>query len=111
MCRVKKPWFCVEKDGYPLTAWLLILDDSHAPEAPARLGLDLPLLMFNPGLDQPPPGTGEGLRERVIPAGTGVPIGSEQTQRLARGSGDCVTKQWGRGGRDGGDCCCAGEDK
>ena len=74
MCRVKNPWFWVEKDGYPLAPWFLILDDSHATEPPPMLaGLDRPLLMFKPGLDQPPPGTGDGLLESVIP-GTGVPI-------------------------------------
>lgn len=36
-------------------------------------GLDRPLLMLRPGLDQPPPGTGEGLREIVI-GKPGVPM-------------------------------------
>jgi hypothetical protein len=45
-------------------------------------GLDLPLLIFKPGLDQPPPGTGEGLRERDIPT-VGVPIRSRRVRALA----------------------------
>lgn len=72
--RVKNPLFWVEKEGYPLGLWCLILADSHAT-GPADMlpGLDLPLFMLRPGLDQPPPGTGDGLRERVMP-GPGVPI-------------------------------------
>lgn len=79
MWRVKKPWFCVEKDGYPETPWVLSLADSHVtlpllgPEKDAFAGLDRPLeLRFSPGEDHPPPGTGEGLRLNDI-AELGVP--------------------------------------
>lgn len=72
--------------------WFLILAESQATGPPLRFtGLVRPLWMFNPGLDHPPPGTGEGLRERDIP-GAGVPkwwtvstnAGSRQTEGPAR---------------------------
>lgn len=71
MCRVKKPWFCVAKEGYLLAPELRDRAKSPAWDAPPFVspydldGLDRPLpLMFRPGLDQPPSGLGEGLRDR-----------------------------------------------
>lgn len=57
----------------------LILAVSQGVEAPLEaekplLGVVRPLvLMVKPGLAQPPPGIGDGLRERDIPAVLGVP--------------------------------------
>jgi hypothetical protein len=79
MCRLKKPLFWVEKDGYPLSPALFSLADSHMTGVPfdpgyPLVGLDRPLvLIFNPGLDQPPPGTGDGLRDKDISV-VGVPV-------------------------------------
>lgn len=66
-----------------LTPRFLILDDSQAPPwfAETLAGLDLPLLRLRPGLDHPPPGAGDGLRERVIRPG--VPVAKSKAQRLA----------------------------
>lgn len=70
--RVKKPWFCVAKEGYPLFPMFFMRADSHTtwfPLGPGKAvaGLDRPLvLMLRPGLLHPPPGPGEGLRERDI---------------------------------------------
>ena len=68
-----KPLPCVENDGYPLTPLLLALADSQVtlvapPLAPYDFaGLDRPLTVAygfaSPGLDHPPPGRGDGLRE------------------------------------------------
>lgn len=68
MCRVKKPWLCVENEGFPLRLFVfLVRADSQTAGRPLALaGLDLPLLILRPGLDQPPPGTGDGLRESDI---------------------------------------------
>ena len=82
MWRPKKPWFLVEKEGYPVAeaAPFFSLDDSHMtgvpldPGNPLVVGLDRPLAMLRPGLAQPPPGTGEGLRDRDIGV-VGVPGG------------------------------------
>lgn len=71
---MKKPLFCVENDGYPLTPSVLAFADSHVtllpPFAPRYdfPGLDLPLPyeLFNPGLAHPPPGLGDGLRDSDI---------------------------------------------
>ena len=73
----------------------MILADSHVtlpllgPVREAFAGLDRPLeLIFKPGEDQPPPGTGEGLRLKDI-AEFGVPgtnrelISGERPDRLA----------------------------
>lgn len=62
----------------------LILADSQDAELPPTLaGLVLPLFIFKPGLDHPPPGTGDGLRDRDI-GSAGVPIRKgQETQRLA----------------------------
>lgn len=90
MCRVKKPWFWVEKDGYPFIPTVLILL-SQGVEAPLDaekplLGLDRPLvLMVRPGLAQPPPGIGEGLRESDI-AVFGVPVAMKEHELSASGS-------------------------
>lgn len=79
MCRVKKPWFCVENDGYPLTPWLLSLADSQVtllpfPRVPPLAGLERPLVFISrPGEDHPPPGTGEGLLLKDM-ARFGVPV-------------------------------------
>ena len=54
----------------------LILLDSHdaEPDEGPLAGLDRPLtLMLRPGLAHPPPGTGDGLRERDIGV-AGVPV-------------------------------------
>lgn len=40
-------------------------------------GLERPLLIFKPGLDHPPPGTGDGLRDRDI-GSAGVPVTKDQ---------------------------------
>jgi hypothetical protein len=66
MCLVKKPWFCVAKEGYLLAPELRECWDEAPFASPYALdGLERPLpLMFSPGLDQPPSGLGEGLRER-----------------------------------------------
>lgn len=74
MWRLKKPWLCVANDGCPLTPICLILADSQdtGPEDGALAGLDLPLFIFRPGLAQPPPGTGDGLRDNDIGV-AGVP--------------------------------------
>jgi hypothetical protein len=77
--RVKKPWFCVAKEGYPLFPMFFMRADSHTtwfPLGPGKAvaGLDRPLvLMLRPGLLHPPPGPGEGLRERDIWK-PGVPV-------------------------------------
>ena len=79
MCRVKKPWFCVENDGYPFLPILFMRADSQTtwfPLGPGKAvaGLDRPLvLMLRPGLLHPPPGPGDGLRERDIWR-PGVPV-------------------------------------
>lgn len=97
MCRVKKPWFCVEKDGYPFMPVDLILAVSQGVEAPLEgektlFGLDRPLvLMVKPGLAQPPPGIGDGLRERDIPAVLGVPAAFKEHEMSV--SGPC--RFWG----------------
>lgn len=78
ICRVKKPWLCVEKEGYPLFPLFFNREDSQTTGLPFLLeypaaGLDRPLvLMFKPGLDHPPPGTGEGLLDSDM-AEFGVP--------------------------------------
>lgn len=66
MCLVKKPWFCVAKEGYLLAPVMRWWWDALPFESPYALaGLERPLpLIFRPGLDQPPSGLGEGLRER-----------------------------------------------
>jgi hypothetical protein len=80
---VKKPWLCVENDGYPPAEPIVFnLADSQMTGVPFEeyplTGLDRPLeLMFSPGLDQPPPGTGDGLRDRDIGVlGVPAPEGS-----------------------------------
>ena len=71
MCRPKKLWFLVANEGYPAPPPFFSLDDSHMAGVPldpgnALVGLDRPLAMLRPGLAQPPPGTGDGLRDRDI---------------------------------------------
>ena len=71
MCRLKKLWFFVEKEGYPVPRPFFNLDDSHMADVPldpgnALVGLDRPLPMSRPGVAQPPPGKGDGLRDRDI---------------------------------------------
>lgn len=86
MCRPKKPWLLVENEGYEGPAPFLNLDDSHMAGVPrdpgnAVAGLDRPLdEMLRPGLAQPPPGTGDGLRDRDIGV-FGVP--SNKTERMS----------------------------
>lgn len=90
------PCFCVENEGYPPPPTpappgplplrppaLFNLDDSHMTGVPLDAvkpldGLDRPLAMLRPGLAQPPPGTGDGLRDRDIGV-VGVP--GEEGQR------------------------------
>jgi hypothetical protein len=86
MCRPKKPWFLVENEGYPVPPPFFNLDDSHMTGVPLdpvnpRVGLDRPLAMLRPGLAQPPPGTGDGLRDRDIGV-VGVPGETSQKERL-----------------------------
>ena len=50
--------------------------DSHCTGPPLTAGLFLPLLRFRPGLDQPPPGTGDGLRDKDMGI-AGVPVDGE----------------------------------
>lgn len=81
--RLRKPLFCVEKDGYPGSPAFFSLADSHMTGvAYPFIGLDRPLvLMSSPGLAQPPPGTGLGLRDRLIGV-LGVPgIGERRDDR------------------------------
>ena len=80
MFRVKNPWFCVEKEGYPLTPRPLVLADSQAPPAEDEAvgagcdGDERPEWRLRPGEAQPPPGMGEGLLERdMAPEGLSVP--------------------------------------
>lgn len=92
MWRVKKPWFCVEKEGKPF-APLERLEESQLLDRVELLGLLRPLLMLRPGLAQPPPGTGDGDRERDIgsegvPAGRGRNIVSMQDDKSKI---DCAT--------------------
>ena len=50
--------------------------DSHTTGPPlTAVGVVFPLSRLKPGLDQPPPGTGEGLLEMGM-EGPGVPEGS-----------------------------------
>ena len=62
--------------------------DSHMTGVPfaledALVGLDRPLLLiFKPGLAHPPPGTGDGLRERDM-AELGVPVVGDSCQQGA----------------------------
>lgn len=76
---MKKPLFWVEKEGYPLTPSVFAFADSHVTEFDppfvplyAFAGLDRPLTFANglwlcsPGLDHPPPGRGDGLRDKDI---------------------------------------------
>jgi len=76
MCLVKKPWFWVANEGYPPFPLRFVFVDSHTTGAPldpeyALDGLDRPLV-FRPGLAHPPPGAGEGLRDKDM-AESGVP--------------------------------------
>lgn len=73
MCFDRKPEFCVAKEGYPVPPAFFSLDDSHMtgvalldPPVYPLVGLDRPLPMLRPGLAQPPPGTGDGLRDKDI---------------------------------------------
>lgn len=87
MWRLKKPWFWVEKDAWPFR----ILDDSQATGRTLWLlaGLERPLFMLRPGLDQPPPGTGDGLRERDMGVLVeGVPALRVAQTRLAMGEAE-----------------------
>jgi hypothetical protein len=76
-CLEKKPLLRVEKDGYPLT-WsllafaaaqdILLLPSAAEPliSPNTRRGEEprlLPVPVVRPGVDQPPPGRGEGERE------------------------------------------------
>ena len=80
--------------------------DSQVEEEPlAEVGAGLvrPLLRFNPGLDHPPPGTGEGLRERDMGA-AGVPVNEildqpAAGQRIGFDLGDIVNVRRERDGR------------
>jgi len=86
MCRPKNPCLLVENEGYPAPLWLLFFNlvDSHmtgVPLDPGKplVGLDRPLAMLRPGLAQPPPGTGDGLRDSDIGV-VGVPAGEGQSR-------------------------------
>jgi hypothetical protein len=74
-CREKKPLFRVENDGYPRTSSLFALAAAHemlpgvaGDNAPGDgpFGNAVPLAGMSPGLDHPPPGWGEGDRDKVI---------------------------------------------
>lgn len=70
----------------------------------ALFGLDRPLvLMVKPGLAQPPPGIGEGLRERDIVV-LGVPAAFKEHELSASGSRHSSVAQpvFGIGGMPGG---------
>jgi hypothetical protein len=68
----KNPLFLVENDGYPRTSSLFARAAAHdMPLGPSELGerkplrgVEVPLPGVRPGLDHPPPGWGEGDRER-----------------------------------------------
>lgn len=86
MCRLKKPWFWVANEAWPFR----ILEDSQATGRTEWLlaGLERPLFMLSPGLDQPPPGTGEGLRESDIEVAVeGVPRMDKHRRGQPRGKG------------------------
>jgi len=78
MWRAKKFLFWVENEGYMLSPALFSRADSHMtgvpldPEFPL-VGLERPLVLMSPGLAQPPPGTGDGLRDKDI-SELGVPV-------------------------------------
>lgn len=61
-------------------ATCLVLDDCQWPAV--TVGLLLPLLMSRPGLDQPPPGTGDGLRDKDM-GSVGVPATGDSGLWLA----------------------------
>lgn len=72
--REKKPLFLVEKDGYPLTRSLFAFAAAQEIPLGPRVrgektlvrGVELPLPGVRPGLAHPPPGWGDGERERDI---------------------------------------------
>lgn len=77
MCRwrEKKPPLRVANDGYPRTSSLFALAAAHEtpPGVPGDIesgdgpfGDTVPLAGTSPGLDHPPPGWGEGDRDKVI---------------------------------------------
>lgn len=86
MCRPKKLWFLVENEGYPEAPPRFNRDDSHMAGVlldPANAGLDRPLAMLRPGLAQPPPGIGEGLRDKDIGV-FGVPNKQQMREAAAK---------------------------
>lgn len=73
MWRPRKLCVLVENDGYPLPLpppypppFRPDLDNCHMTGVPLKdlEGLDRPSVMSRPGLDQPPPGMGDGLRDK-----------------------------------------------
>jgi hypothetical protein len=71
MCRLKNPRFLLETGGVSVEA-LTDFQLSGAASIP-EAGLDRPLGVWSPGLDQPPPPrAGEGLRDNGMGV-AGVP--------------------------------------
>lgn len=76
--REKNPELRVEKAGYPRTSSLFALAAAHDMPPGAReardgeypRGVEVPLPGVRPGLDHPPPGWGEGDRDRAIGGAT-----------------------------------------